>query len=132
MYNFPVKHQLQMEDVVSGDDLVFCSGGFAAVIAPGICNAVILRFRKRRSPSMMQFVCTSSFGGQQKVLSHKRKRTAQSTEFVLSIICILSVVSQVHWNERKKNTLDCNELLSSHSPHPFLLLCIMKRLLYKH
>lgn len=94
MKNLPVKHQpqkLQMEDIVSRDGLIFSSRSFAAVIAPGICNTVILSPRKLRGPSVMQFVCNSSFGGQQKVLSQKRIRTVQSTEFVLFLSCILSM-----------------------------------------
>lgn len=74
---FPLNHQPQTEDV-SEYYLVFCSEGFAAVIALEICNVVIFRYRKWRSPSMVQF--DRSFGNQWKILSHER-RTAQSSGF---------------------------------------------------
>lgn len=134
MKNFPVKHQpqkVQMEDV-SRDDLVFSSRSFAAVIAPGICSTVIFSLRKWRGPSMMQFVCNRSFGGQQKVLSQKRRRTGESTEFALFLICILSMFWEVHRNQSEKKTLGQNKSLSSHSPCPLLLLCIVKGLLCKY
>lgn len=93
--NFPVKHQpwkFEIEGVVSRDDLVFSSRRFSAVVAPGICETVILSPRKWRGPSRMQFLCSSSFGSQQKGLCQKGRKTAQSTEFTLFLVCLLSMI----------------------------------------
>lgn len=88
-----------MEDVVSREDLFFSSGSFAAVIAPAICSTSILSPRKWRAPSRTQFVCNSSFAGQQKVLSQQTGRTSESTKFALFVIWILSMFWEVHRNQ---------------------------------
>lgn len=91
-----------MEDVVLRDDLVFSSGGFAGVIAPGIYNTVILSPRRWTGPSVMQFVCNSIFVGQQQLPSQKRRKNGQSTEFALFQNCILSMFWEVHRNQEWK------------------------------
>lgn len=131
MKNFPVKHQpwkVQMEGVVSRDDLVFSSRRFSAVIAPGICKTVILSPRKWRGPSMMQFVCCSSFGGQQKGLCQKGRKTGQSTEFTLFLVCLLSWSETFTGIQGEEKTLGNNESLSCLSPCPSL--CTTKGLLW--
>lgn len=108
---FPLNHQLQTEDV-SENYLVFAQKVFSAVIAPEIYHIVILRYRKWRSPSMVQFDCNSSFENQGKVCPMRE----ELLRAVLFIICILSMVWEVDrsQNEEKKN-LGCNESWSSHS-----------------
>lgn len=110
-----LNHQLQTENV-SGDYLVFVQKVFSAVIAPEICNIVILRYRKRRSPFMVQFDCNSSSANQWKVLSHER-RTAQSSAFHYFILSMVWEVGRSQ-NEEKKPWLQWIVIISFTLPTP--------------